>query len=365
MRTLTVYLLAIGVVVVGLFLGFPQWFLAASGPSADEADRRPDAPPVIVAPVGRAPFLDRLEALGTVRARESVEITATRADRVRSIGFEDGDVVEAGHVLVELHDEEERAQLEEALAEQERRQTEFDRVTELADRRISSAGDLDVARAQLEVAQARVERLRATLAEHRIVAPFGGLLGFRRISLGAYVETSMVITTLDDLGEVLLDITIPEAWLDAVRPGQPVVARTSAYPDARFGGKIRTIDSRLDPTTRSLVVRASLPNEDLRLRPGLLMTVTIERDDAPVLQVREEALLQRGPDHFVMRVSDDVVPGAEAVAEEVRVEVGRRRPGFVEIRAGLSEGDLVVVAGIARVRAGARVRIAELRPADA
>lgn len=359
MRTLIVYLLALGAVAAALRFGFPELFGLEPAREAD-AGENPDAkPPVVVAPAVREPFAEAFEALGTVHANESVEITPKAADHVRAIHFEDGQDVEKGQLLAVLHAEEEKAQLAEAVALRDERKAVYERILELHESQIRSAQDLDAERALLEAADARVQRLQATLADHQVVAPFSGTLGLRRISVGAWVQPATVITTLDDLSVVKLDFTIPEPWLSHVRPGMKISATSGAWPGTGFEGTVTTVGTRLDERTRSATVRALLPNPERRLRPGMLLRVRVDRGEDPVLQVPEEALIPVGDQQFVLRV------GADSIAERVEVTVGRRRVGAVEILSGLSAGDRVVVEGVVRVRPGGPVAVVAERTKDA
>jgi len=355
MRTILLYLLALGAVAAGMRFGFPQWFGITS--RRDEMTvRTATVPPVVVAEARLAPFADQLEALGTVRANEAVAVNANRADRVTAVHFDDGQDVEKGDLLVELQTAEEAAELREAEALVAQRRVVYEQVQQLLAEGVRSQGDYDVASAELQAAQARVQRLQATIADHDVRAPFAGTLGFRRVSVGAYVETSTVLTTLDDLDPVKVDFTIPEAWLPAVTAGMRVRGRAEAFPDAAFVGRVQTIDTRLDERTRSATVRAVLPNPDHRLRPGMLLAMRVDRGEEPVLQVPEDAIVPRGEATFVLRV------GAGDVAQEVPVRTGRRRVGWVEIVSGLARGDRVVVEGLVRVQAGAPVDVVTVRP---
>lgn len=354
MRTVLLYLLAFAALAAGVRFGFPEWF-GATGRRDELMIRTSTVPPVVVAEAKRATFTDQLEVLGTVRANESVEVKPKRADRVKSLHFQDGQEVTEGQLLVELETEEEEAELAEAEALLAQQRVVFDQAKELLSQGVRSQGDYDVASAELQAAQARVQRLRATLADHRVRAPFAGTLGFRRVSLGAFVETTTVLTTLDDLSSVKVDFTVPETWLAKVGPGMKVRARTDAVPGATFEGVVRTVDTRLDEGTRSATVRAVMPNPEHRLRPGMLMVMDVDRGEEPVLQVPEEAIVSRGNQHFVFSV------GEKDVAREVAVELGRRRVGAVEILGGLQAGDRVVVEGVVRVQAGSPVNVVSVR----
>lgn len=357
MRTVLIYLIALGAVAAALMLGFPELFgttTNAEGNGGGQEKSKRKAPPVVVVAVKRSPFIDTLEALGTVIANESVTITANRADYVAATHFEDGQPVKKGDLLVELNVEEEKALLTEAIAVRDDNKSNYQRLKELFEKNMSSAREFDEAKAKLAASEARVVGLKAAIEDREVRAPFDGVLGFRRISLGTYVQPGTVITTLDDLSVVKLDFTIPETWLPNVQPGMRIVAISDTWVGQKFGGQVKTIDTRLDPRTRSATVRALLPNPDLKLRPGMLLKVTIERGEEAVLQVPEEALIQVGEDHFVFRVNQ------KSIAERVTVQIGRRRVGAVEITSGLEENDRVVVEGIVRVRPGAPVQVVKV-----
>ena len=152
-----------------------------------------------------------------------------------------------------------------------------------------------------------------------------------------------------------MDFTIPESWLRAVRVRQPIVSTTDAWPGEVFPGEVSAIDTQLDARTRSATVRAIVPNPERRILPGMLMRVTVDRGEAAVLQVPEDALVQKGDRHEV------IVVGEDGIAQQVDVEIGRRRVGRVEVLSGVAEGDRVVVEGLVRVRPGNPVEVVSVR----
>ena len=354
MRTLLVYLLAAAALGVAVWLGLPRWF-GDQEAAAETSRAAPSAPPVIVVEVAAHPFEDQFEALGTVRANESVEITPSSADHVAVIHFTDGQKVEAGQLLVEMNADEERARLAEATALRDERQVVYDQQKELFAQELVSRRELDNSHAMLAASNARVAGLEASIADRQVRAPFAGTLGLRRISEGAYLQPSSVITTLDDLSVVKVDFTVPEAWFAHLRPGMAITAGSEASPGVEFRGEVVVTDTRLDPRTRSATVRARVPNGDRLLRPGMLLQIRVDRGSEPVLQVPEEALVPVGDQQFVFVVD------AEAIARRTEVRVGRRRVGAVEVLAGLSHGDRVVIEGVARVRPDAAVQVVATR----
>jgi len=169
------------------------------------------------------------------------------------------------------------------------------------------------------------------------------------------VSPGTVITTLDDTSRIKLDFTISETYLYLLRLGLPITATASGLPGRSFEGEITRIDSRVDPVTRSIAVRAELPNEEGLLRPGMFMTVTLQGDVRPTLVVPEEAIVPEQGRVYVFAVH-----GERAVRREV--QVGKRQPGKVEIVEGLAEGEVVVVEGTQNLRDGTRVQEVGRRP---
>ncbi len=204
----------------------------------------------------------------------------------------------------------------------------------------------------------RVEVIDARLADRLIRAPFSGVLGFREVSPGALITPGSLITTLDDTSIIKLDFPIPEAFLATLEIGQEVIARSVTYPGRTFQGRVTGIDSRVDPVTRAVTVRAALPNPEGLLKPGKLLTVELIKDRRQSLMIPEEALVPLRDQQFVFVVNDD------DTVDRVEVDIGRRRPGSVEVLSGLSEQQQVVIEGTNRIGPGSPVTIQEVREQD-
>ena len=310
--------------------------------------------PVIVAEAKIAQLYDRVEALGTLRANETVEITASVTDTVTAIHFTDGQIVEAGDILAEMTSSEEHALLEEEVSRREEALKRYERVLTLVARGAVSQAQLDERERELETAEARLRAIESRLQDRLIKAPFGGVVGLRNISLGALVEPGDMITTLDDVRVMKLDFSVPSIYLATLKKGTPVGAVSPAFPDKRFKGSVSSIDSRVDPVTRAIVVRALIDNSDGLLKPGLLMSVELFKNERAALIVPEEALIPRGERNVVLLVDDTKSP---AVAEERAVAIGTRRVGEVEILEGLQPGDKVITHGALKVRPGQEISI--------
>lgn len=304
---------------------------------------------VVVEPVSLRSFIDEIEAIGTTQANESVTLTAKLTDTVRRVNFSDGDFVEAGQVLVELTNEEQTALLAEAKANLDDSKRQLDRIEDLVRKNSVPVSQADETRARYAASKARFEAIVARLDDRLIRAPFSGVLGFRRVSPGTLVTPSAPITTLDDVSVIKLDFTVPEVYLTALSLGLHVRAESPAFPDKEFEGVVKTIDSRVDPVTRSVVVRAHIDNKERDLRPGMLLIVHVRRAEVSVLAVREAALQQVADRTFVYVAES-------GHADQREVHTGRREPGFVEITAGLAAGEVVVTEGLIKLRDGVPIR---------
>lgn len=313
----------------------------------------PAGVPVETARVRREVFVDVLEALGTVKANESVTITPTVEDRVTDIFFDDGDHVREGQVLVKLDSRESRQALAEAKATLKEQLRQVARMRQLTRTNAASQARLDEEESQLQIAEARVAQLQARLTDYTIRAPFSGILGIRRISPGAVVDSDMELTTLDDISTVKIDFTLPENVLGILKTGMTVTADSAAFPGVGFKGTVTAISTRVDPETRSVTVRATLPNPDLRLKPGMLLTVALVKEENQVLVVPEEAVIQEKDRKFAFVVMPD------NNVEKKEIITARRKPGVVEIVSGLAVEDQVVVKGTNRIRSGTRVTVVD------
>jgi membrane fusion protein (multidrug efflux system) len=324
-------------------------------PTVGASGEGPQAVDVITAAATMQPLGLEIEAVGTARANESVDVTSKTSNTVTAIRFEEGDRVRKGAILVELDGAEVRASLAEAEAALAESENQFKRSRELYTQQALSVSQLDLIEATLKGNRARVDMAKARLADTIIRASFDGRTGFRRVSIGSLVNPGTVITTLDDASLIKLDFTVAETYIHALQKNLPVTASTVGLPGREFRGKIVNLDSRVDPVTRSIAVRAQLPNADGALRPGMFMTVRLQGQVAPALLVPEGAIVpEQG--HTYVFVADNGI----AVRREVKL--GKRRPGEVEIVEGLQEHERVVVEGTQHLRAGLAIREQQQEP---
>ncbi|GHB12351.1 efflux RND transporter periplasmic adaptor subunit [Modicisalibacter luteus] len=309
--------------------------------------------PIIAARADQRAWSTPLEALGTLRADESVTLSATVTEIVSAVNFSDNERVESGKLLIRLDDSEVQAELRAAQATRAERNNVLQRSTQLESRNLAPRADVEDNRARLQQIDAEIEAIRAQLADYHIRAPFDGVVGFRDISPGALVTPGMDLVTLDKLDTMKLDFSVPAVYLSALRQGLPLIATTASYPEARFEGQVTSLGTRVDPVTRTIAVRASLPNPELRLRPGMLMEVTLEREHRQALVLPEETLIASGNHQYVLTIDE----ANGNLVQRRQVTLGERRAGVVEITEGLVPGDLVVSHGVQQVREGERVSI--------
>lgn len=323
--------------------------VAACGGEAGREGMGEGAVTVTTTVVREQAFNDTLQAIGTARARESITVTAKVSEVVREVHFESGDQVGKGAVLVTLSGQQQQAALREAEAAATEAERLYRRQQELAGQQLIARSQLDSQRAARDTARARVEQVRAQLGDRVIRAPFAGVLGIRQVSPGALVSPGTPIATLDDLTRMYVDFPVPEGALAHVAPGQTVRGRVGAWPERRFEGTVETVDARVDPSTRSVTVRASFPNPDRLLRPGMLVTVQLEQQERQALLVPEIAIVQVGQSSFAWRVKED------GSVEQAPVSLGARAAGRVEILRGLEAGDRIVVDGTGKLRPGSTI----------
>jgi membrane fusion protein (multidrug efflux system) len=308
---------------------------------------------VVVAEAQRESFPLSVEALGNARANEAVEIRPVITATLTRIQFDEGQFVEAGTVLAELENVEPLSALAAARAGLAESEAQYQRLSQLYKTNVVAQSELAEVTARREADLAAVAAAEQRLAHTVIRAPFDGRLGLRRVSAGSLVGPDTVITTLDDTGAIKLDFDVPEVFLALLDPGLTVNARSAAYPDRVFLGEVTSVDTRIDPVSRTVTVRALLDNDERLLRPGMFLTVSLLREDLDALMIPEQAIVPERSQQFVWFVDET------NVAQLREVRTGRRRPGQVEILGGLAAGDRVIIEGTQKARAGQPVTILE------
>lgn len=364
---------------IALASGGAWWWQQARKPvaSAETASPSPAGPPgmrpggaaggmpsVEVALVRRASLQDDAQAVGTLRSRQSVTLRPEVSGRVAKIGFADGARVRRGQLLVQLDDVLQQAELSQAQAQLSIARANLRRNEELVAANFVAQRVLDESRASLQVAEAQVALAQARLQRMRVEAPFDGTVGLSKVNLGEFVKDGADLVNLEDTSSLTVDFRLPERYQDRVAVGQRVQVRLDALPGQQYEARVLAVDPMLDADGRSLSVRAELPGgAGQGLRPGMFARVlAIFSTDANALMIPEEAILPQGGRQFVVRLA--TAEGGEAappLSQRVPVTLGVRRDGQVQVTSGLSEGDRVVVAGQQRLqRDGTPVRVVDL-----
>lgn len=348
---------AVMLLCVGGLVAVGWYFVDRSERDSEGVRGRARGPvPVVVVPAKIGTIADRIEAVGTARANESISVSAKVTEVVAEILFTEGQNVKKGAVLVKLSDREQVALLAKARADLVAANQQYDRVKLLSRRGIATGQQVEQATARRNVVVAEIDAIKARIADRVIRAPFAGVVGIRQVSPGTLIQPGTAITTLDDLSVIKVDFAVPELYLSALATQQEIDAHVAAFAKRAFKGRIATISPRVDPVTRAVTVRAVLPNPEGLLRPGMLVVIDVIRNRRQSLLIPEEAVIPVRDQKFVYVVDD------QGRARRLKIKIGTRRPGQVEILAGVKPGQRVVVEGTSRISPGARVRIIGEKP---
>ena len=331
--------------------------LPAQEQAAAAGGRGPGGPvPVEAQPVRVGPAETSLDAVGTLVSNESVVLRPEVSGRVASINFGEGGMVSKGTVLVELDSSIEQAELAQAQAARTLARSNFERASELRRNNAGTQRALDEAEAGLRTADAAVDLAQARLDKRKLVAPFDARAGLRNVSPGAFVTSDTTIVNLEQIDPIKVDFRVPELFLPTVVPGQKITVEIDAFPDQPFIGEVTALNPLIDASGRAIVVRSEVGNGEGKLRPGLFARVHLhlaERENA--LFVPEQSVQPQGDRSFVYKVVD---PGdGKLTAKLTPVTLGNRRQGEVEVREGLAPDDLIVTAGLLKIRDGAPVQV--------
>jgi membrane fusion protein, multidrug efflux system len=290
------------------------------------------------------------EAIGNLRSWESVILKPEVTGRVVKIGFEEGTFVKAGTLLVELDTAEAEAEVLRSKAALELATETYQRALKLRQQGAGSVANVDKAVADLAAAEANLKLAEARLSKMRLVAPFDGVIGLRKVSIGALLTPGQEIVNLEQINPLKVDFKVPEMLLASVKVGQVIRLRLDAMDSRAVEGTVYAIDPLLETGGRAIVLRARIANPDGLLRPGLFARVVLTIDEKPDAVFVPEQSVQAGSDGSMSIYKAE---GGKAVL--VKVELGERIKGEVEITAGLKAGDVIVTGGLPKLRPGASV----------
>lgn len=316
-------------------------------------------PPVTIAtsPATIEAWDETLDAVGTIRAVRGVELTSETSGEITRMLFDSGDRVAANELLLVLNDEVEQASRRNQIASVELAQILYDRDRALLEKGSIPQGQYDRSHADLERARAQLAETEARLANKRIEAPFAGTIGIRRVDVGDYVSPGTVIATLQDHSELEIDFTVPGRHAPRLRAGLAVSVRVDSFPERAFSAVVTSIDARIDPNTRNVLLRARLDEVD-GLLPGMFAVLELDLGGRqPVITVPETAMTYalQGNTVYVIEPTDD----GQLTAMPNVVRAGRVKDGRVAVLEGLAEGDRVVTVGQNKLYRGVRVVVDE------
>jgi len=336
--------------------------LTALGCGSNEAGELASDPPdppvtVEVMTVESRLLSDVATFSGQFDAEFSVVIKAEIEGRIESIEFEEGENVEKGDLLVRLRNDPQKANLREAIANRSLAHSEFDRTQQLVTHDAISKAKKDRVAAELEVANARVDRARAALERTELRAPFAGVVGFRQVDRGDSISEEDPIVRIDAIDRLQLSFSTSDHAVAFAGKGMHVEARVAPYPGEIFPGEIFVMSPTLDPATRRVILKAWVNNDGHRLRPGMFADLDLEvgRREAAIA-VPESAIVFDHQGTFVWRVT------ADDLSERVPIETGLRAAGIVEVTMGLHPGDVIVTAGTHKVSEGDKIAVAARPP---
>lgn len=306
---------------------------------------------IVAVPVRERPVIESIPLVGSIAANESIEVKSEADGAIAEIGFEEGQKIAKGALLVALDESKFKSALQEAEANQQLADANFARARQLLADKLISQQEFDQASATFAMNQASVELRRRQLRDARIHAPFAGTVGARLVGPGQVITRNTLLTTLVDLDTVKVEMNVPERYLGQVQPGQRMRFKVDAFPSDTFEGEVFFVAPQLDAGTRTALVKARVPNPDGRLRGGMFAKLDLSvRHRERALVIPEPALLANG-DQFSVFV---VTPQTNVVPRPVRV--GLRLSGRAEIVSGLTNGEVVVVEGHQKLFPGASVR---------
>jgi len=318
---------------------------------------RPPPMPVETASVIQEPVADRFEAVGTIEAADAITAVSEIDGLVVDLPFREGSTVERGGIIAQLDDAELRAEVERTEALRDQALNTYNRVEAVVNQGAGAQQDLDDAAAALKVAEANLALAKARLSKTRIVAPFAGILGARRVSPGAFIRAGQAITDLAKLDELRVNFSAPERYVPLLRRGAEVRISTTAYPGYELKGRVDVVEPVLDPGTRSARIVARLRNPGGRFRPGMSANVSAVLGQRPkALTIPSEAVFAEGDQSFAYVVKPDSTVTRSALT------LGTRLSDAVEVVKGLEPGMMVVRTGHQKLFEGAKVIPVSSRP---
>jgi len=306
--------------------------------------------PVEVAEVKMQVVSEKFEAVGTIEAIEEITVVSEINAAVIDLPFTEGSQIKKGELIAQLDDSQLAAEVTRSEALYTQSLSTYNRVKKIVDQKAGTPQDLDDAMASLKVAEANLKLAEARLNKTRIVAPFDGMIGSRRVSVGSFLITGDAITELANLNEIRINFSAPEKFLAQLKRGSEVIVYSPVYPGHEVNGKIIAIEPIIDADTRTARIVARVPNPGQKFRPGMSANVSVILSQRPeALTIPTEAVFANGDQSFVYIVNPD------STVAPAPVTLGLQMSDVVEISAGLQQGMKIITAGHQKLFPGAKV----------
>ncbi|WP_422030239.1 efflux RND transporter periplasmic adaptor subunit [Reyranella sp.] len=355
-KRMLIMLILVGVVLGGLF-GFKTF---VNGKIKEAMAGMANTPQTVSATKAEtSDWQPKIDAVGTLRAVRGAELSLEVAGVVETITFQSGDEVKAGQVLLTLRKEDEEARLQSLEATASLSQITYDRDLKQLKAQAISQAVVDSDEANLRNARAQVAVQKAILDKKTLRAPFDGKLGLRQVDLGQFLAAGTMIATLQSMDPIFVDFLLPQQAVAQIAVGDKVRAKIDAFPGRTFEGKITAINPKIETGSRNVQVRATLPNADQKLMPGMFAAVELDTGAAQRLVTLPQTAVSYNPYGSLVYIVDDKGKGTDAkpelTARQVFVTTGATRGDQVAILKGVSEGDTVVTSGQIKLRNGVPV----------
>lgn len=296
---------------------------------------------------------NEVNTVGTIQSNEVADIKSEVQRRITGIYFKEGSFVPKGKVLFRLDDSDLQAQLRKLELDEVLNSKQAEREKQLLDKGLLTADEFDVRQANIDKIRADMELVEINIDKTYIRAPFSGITGFRNVSLGSIVNSTIVLTTLQDISRIKIDFSIPEKYISMFSPGQKIVFRVEGY-DEDFTGTVVSFDPQINENTRSIILRATAANKGNKLLPGSFVKVKLQMENiANAILIPSEALVPQLRTNTVFLLQNGV-----AVSKEV--EIGMRTEKDVQITSGISTGDTVITTNILRLKQDSKVKLVEI-----
>jgi membrane fusion protein, multidrug efflux system len=348
----------ITVLVIVLLIALPKlgWFRTKASSNQSSAAMPGAKPKLLVeALVIKESKLDnKLVVTGSVLPNESLELKSESSGKIVSISFKEGKAVTKGSLLLEINNDDLKAQLQKQKYNQKLNEDNEFRQRKLLEKEAISQEEYDNALNRLNTTVADIQILEAQLEKTRIKAPFDGVIGLRYVSLGAYISPSTVVATLYNISPAKIEFAVPARYSSQVKPNEKVFCRVENDLTV-YEGLVYAVEPRIDLETRTLKIRAQADNKSGNLLPGQFVKVELILESLPnALLVPTEAVIpdQGGKKVFISE---------RGKAKEVKIETGIRTENSLEVLSGLKAGDTLLTTGILQLRQGLDIEIQKVK----